>query len=212
MPWLGDPCLGGAAGAAGATAPTAGLAPAGAPGAPGAADGGGIAPGASLAPGLTAPGGETAALGGAGGVPLAPGTGSALGRGASALGAFAGRVPFGGAASPPGAPGAPGKPVLTAGLIAALGGTGALPCWISVALCATAGGSTGVAPPCPGATATAGATTAPLALAPPFTPGTGPRTPGGGGRLMTLLMTSRLWMLAKMMLFGGRATYTGART
>ena len=67
----------------------------------------------------------------------------------SAPGALAGSVAFGLPACP-----APGKPVLAAGLIAALGGTGALPCWISVALCATAGGSVGVAPPCPGATAT----------------------------------------------------------
>ena len=136
--------------------------PAGAPGAAGAADPGGVAPGASLALGLTAPGGDTAALGGAGGAPLVPGTGSALGLGkdwfgASTPGAFAGCVPFGVPVCPAGAP---GKPVLTAGLIAALGGTGALPCWISVALCATAGGSVGVAPPCPGATATAGSRSA----------------------------------------------------
>ncbi|PPD04965.1 MAG: hypothetical protein CTY30_12270, partial [Methylocystis sp.] len=169
---------------------------------------------------MTAPGGDTATLGGAGGAPLVPGTGSALGLdkdwfGASTLGAFEGCVPFGVPVGLPGAlgaPGAPGKPVLTAGLIDALGGTGALPCWIRVALCATAGGSTGVAPPCPGAPATTGAGTAPLGLAPPFRPGTGPRGPGGGGRLMTLLMTALLWMLAKMMLFGGGATYTGART
>ena len=151
-----------------------------------------------------------AALGGAGGAPLVPGTGSALGLGktwfgASMPGAVAGCAPFGVLAGPPGAFGAPGKPVLTAGLIEALGGTGAFPCWISVARCATAGGSTGVAPPCPGATAT-GAGTAPLGLPPPLAPGTGPGTPGGGARLMTLLMTSLLWMLEKMMLFGGRTT------
>ena len=110
-------------------------------------------------------------------MPLAPGTGSALvlGKdwfGASTFGAFAGCVAFGDTA------GAPGKPLFTAGLIAALGGTGNLPCWISEAFCATAGGSTGVAPPCPGATVTAGATTAPLALAPAFTPGTTPGRPG----------------------------------
>ena len=69
-----------------------------------------------------------------------------------------------------------------------------------------------MAPPCPGATVTAGETEGPLALPPVFTPGTGPGKPGWGGLLMTLLMTSLLWMLAKMMLFGGRATYTGART
>jgi len=84
-----------------------------------------------------------------------------------------GSVAFGLPACP-----APGKPALAAGLIAALGGIGALPCWISVALCATAGGSVGVAPPCPGATATAGETEAPLALAPALTPGTAPGRPG----------------------------------
>jgi hypothetical protein len=54
-----------------------------------------------------------------------------LGRGCvegSAPGALAGSGAFGLPACP-----APGKPVLAAGLIAALGGTGALPCWISVA-------------------------------------------------------------------------------
>jgi hypothetical protein len=168
--------------------PIAGLAPVAPPG----------ASGAGLAFGLTAPG-DTAALGGGGGAPLAPGTGSALvlGRGCvegSAPGALAGSGAFGLPACP-----APGKPVLAAGLIAALGGTGALPCWISVALCATAGGSVGVAPLCPGATGEPGR---PPALVP--SPPTG--AAGCGGRLITLLMTARLWMLAKMMLFGGGAT------
>jgi hypothetical protein len=167
--------------------PIAGLAPA----PPGAS-------GAGLAFGLTAPG-DTAALGGGGGAPLAPGTGSVLvlDKGCvegSAPGALAGSVAFGLPACP-----APGKPVLAAGLIAALGGTGALPCWISVALCATAGGSVGVAPPCPGATGEPGR---PPALVP--SPPTG--AAGCGGRLITLLMTALLWMLAKMMLFGGGAT------
>ena len=174
-----------------------GLEPGAAPGAVGAADPGGAAPG--LAFGLTAPG-DTAALGGAGGAPLAPGTGRALvlGKGwveGSAPGALAGSVAFGLPVCP-----APGKPALAAGLIVALGGTGALPCWISVALCATAGGSVGVAPPCPGATGEPGR---PPALAPPSPP-TGPA--GCGGLLITLLMTALLWMLAKMMLFGGGAT------
>lgn len=155
---------------------------------------GGEAPGAVLAFGFTA------ALGGAGGAPLAPGTGSALvlGKGwfdGSAAGALAGCTELG----PPGRPpGAPGKPVLTAGLIAALGGTGALPCWISVARCATAGGSVGVAPPCP----------APIAGAPGRPPILSPGPAAGAGavrRLMTLSMAARLWMLAKMMLFGGGA-------
>ena len=174
----------------------AGLEPGAAPGAVGAADPGGVAPG--LAFGLTAPG-DTATLG-AGGAPLAPGTGKALvlGKGwveGSAPGALAGSVAFGLPVCP-----APGKPALAAGLIVALGGTGALPCWISVALCATAGGSVGVAPPCPGATGEPGR---PPALAPPSPP-TGPA--GCGGLLITLLMTALLWMLAKMMLFGGGAT------
>jgi collagen type IV alpha len=201
------------AGAVGAVAPMAGLEPGAAPGAVGAADPGGAAPGFAL--GLTAPG-DTAALGGAGGVPLAPGTGSALvlGKGwveGSVPGALAGCVAFGLPACPAGAP---GKLALTAGLIVALGGTGALPCWISVALCATAGGSVGVAPPpCAGATAAAGEPGRPIALAPgrlgSSRPESGPTagdTADGGRLLMTLLMTALLWMLAKMMLFGGGAT------
>jgi hypothetical protein len=182
----------------------AGLDPVAAPGAVGAAAPGGVAPGASLAFGLTAPG-DTAALGGAGGAPLAPGTGRALvlGRGwvdgSAPGGAFTGCVAFGLPVCPAGAP---GKPALTAGLIVALGGTGALPCWISVALCATAGGNVGVAAPCLGATVPAGNGEGPVALAP--SPATG--AAGCGGLLMTLLMTVVLWMLAKMMLFGGAAT------
>jgi hypothetical protein len=39
----------------------------------------------------------------------------------------------------------PGLIAALAGLIDALGGTGALPCWISVARCATDGGSAGLA-------------------------------------------------------------------
>jgi hypothetical protein len=176
----------------------AGLEPGAAPGAAGAAGPGGAAPG--LAFGLTAPG-DSAALGGAGGAPLAPGTGRALVRGkgwveGSAPGALAGSVAFGRPTCP-----APGKPALAAGLIAALGGTGALPCWISVARCATAGGSVGVAPPCRGAAVAVGNPAGPPALAP--IPATGAP---GGGLLITLLMTALLWMLAKMMLFGGGAT------
>jgi hypothetical protein len=182
----------------------AGLEPVAALGAAGAADPGRGAPGASLAFGFTAPG-DTAALGGAGGAPLAPGTGRALILGEGCVeggvpgGAFTGCVAFGLPACPAGAP---GKPVLTAGLIVALGGTGALPCWISVALCATAGGNVGVAPPrCAGATAPAGAPGRPIGLAP------GPAAGKGVcGLLITLLMTALLWMLAKMMLFGGGAT------
>ena len=176
------------------------------PGAVGAADPGGAAPG--LAFGLTAPG-DSAALGGAGGAPLAPGTGKALVRGkgwveGSAPGALTGSVAFGLPACP-----APGKPALAAGLIVALGGIGALPCWISVALCATAGGSVGVAPPCAVAAGAPGEPGRPIALAPSPPPGPAPGPSpraGCGGLLMTLLMTALLWMLAKMMLFGGGAT------
>ena len=178
-----------------------GLEPGAAPGAVGAADPGGAAPG--LAFGLTVPG-DTAALGGAGGAPLAPGTGRALvlGKGwveGSAPGALTGCGAFGLPACP-----APGKPAFAAGLIVALGGTGALPCWISVALCATAGGSVGVAPPCPTA---AGEPGRPIALVPTaLSPSPAAGDAGCGGLLMTLLMTALLWMLAKMMLFGGGAT------
>ena len=176
-PGGGATTLGWTAGAAGAVVPIAGLAPVAPPG----------ASGAGLAFGLTAPG-DTAALGGGGGAPLAPGTGSALvlGKGCvegSAPGALAGSVGFGLPTCP-----APGKPALAAGLIAALGGTGALPCWISVARCATAGGSVGVAAPCPSATGEPGR---PPPLAPsPASPATG--APGCGRRLMTLLMTALL--------------------
>jgi hypothetical protein len=187
---------------AGAAVPTAGLEPPTAPAGGGAA--GGVAPGASFAFGRAAPG-DTAALG-AGGAPLAPGTGSVLVFGkawfeGSALGAFAGSVAFGAPALLPPGTGAAVKPVFTAGLIAALGGTGNLPCWISVAFCATEGGNVGVAPPCPGPAVTAGATEVPLALRPSPPPAT-----GGDGLLMTVLITVVLWMLAKMMLFGGGAT------
>ena len=154
--------------------------------APGAMDPGGAAPG--LAFGLTAPG-DSAALGGAGGAPLAPGTGRALvlGKGwveGSVPGALTGCGAFGLPACP-----APGKPALAAGLIVALGGIGALPCWISAARCTTACG-----------------TAAPAGLARPAIagarlPGPGPAaapapTAGAaaGGRLMTVLMTVVLWM------------------
>ena len=184
----------------------AGLEPGAAPGGVGAADPGGAAPGFAF--GLSAPG-DIAALGGGGGAPLAPGTGRALvlGKGwveGSAPGALAGCSGLGLPVCP-----APGNPAFAAGLIVALGGTGALPCWISVALCATAGGSVGVAPLCPGATVAPGEPGRPIALAPsPLlgpAPGPSPR-PAGGGLLMTLLMTALLWILAKMMLFGGGAT------
>ena len=83
----------------------------------------------------------------------------------------------------------------------ALGGTGSFPCWISVAFCATEGGSAGLA--------ALGATTAMPPLAPPGAagdPGATGAGCGGGGRLMTVLITVVLWMLAKMMLFCGGTT------
>ena len=130
---------------------------------------------------------------GKGGAPFWPGTGKAL-----ALGKASGVTFVGNGLVDDAPPPAPlGVVTLTAGLIDALGGTGSFPCWISEALCATAGGRPGVAavggvPPAPGT---------PLAA-----PAPGPAGPGCGRWLITLLMTVVLWMLAKMMLFGGGAT------
>ena len=142
----------------------------------------------------SAVGAPAAPVGGGGGAPFVPGTGSAFafGRGwpcGVTAGALAGSVL--GAATPlPGR--TPPTPGLTnAGLIDALGGTGALPCWISVALCATEGGSAAVA--APGA-ATGAPPLAPSGAAAAPCPGTGPAP--GGGRLITLLITVVLWMLA----------------
>ena len=91
-----------------------------------------------------------------------------------------------------------------AGLIAALGGIGSFPCWISEAFCAAAAGSVGPVPagataPCPGAAFVPSAPGRPPA---PAAPG----VTSGGGRLITVLITVVLWILAKMMLFGGGAT------
>ena len=107
-------------------------------------------------------------------------------------------MPFGatdvaGAPGAPGATGAPTTPAFTAGLIEALGGGGNLPCWIRVALCATAGGKVAVAPPGAGAAATGGVG-APLGGT--FAPPGGSAGASCAGRLMTLLMTVVLWMLA----------------
>jgi hypothetical protein len=74
---------------------------------------------------------------------------------------------------------------LAVGCIVALGGIGALPCWIRAARCATACGTAG-----------------PAGLARPATagarlpgPGPGPAPAGNAcGRLMTVLMTVVLWM------------------
>ena len=136
-----------------------------------------------------------------------PGTGNALAFGSgwtcgATAGAVAGSAVGVAPPCPAGAPGAPGR--LTAGLIDALGGTGALPCWISVALCATEGGSAGVA--APGAATEIGPLAPNRALAESGTGGLPGGGGGGGGRLITVLITRVLWMLAKMMLFGGGAT------
>lgn len=101
---------------------------------------GAVADGASLAFGFVAgPVPDTAGGAGIGGAPLAPGTGSALGRdnpcpGWTAFGATLAGI-------------APVAPSRAAGVIAALGGIGILPCWISEARCATAGGSAGAGAP-----------------------------------------------------------------
>jgi hypothetical protein len=93
---------------------------------------------------------------------------------------------------------AAGVPNRAVGWIAALGGIGALPCWIRAARWTTACGTAG-----------------PAGLARPATagarlPGPGPAGPApagaAGGWLITVLMTVVLWMLLKMMLFGGGAT------
>jgi hypothetical protein len=81
---------------------------------------------------------------------------------------------------------------LIVGLIEALGGAGSFPCWISEARCATDGGkeaasADGAVPPVPASPVAAFG-------------------PGCRGRLITLLMTVVLWMLAKITLFGGGAT------
>jgi len=74
-------------------------------------------------------------------------------------------------------------------LIEALAGTGSFPCWISVAFCATEGGSAGLA--------ALGAATGMPSLAPPWAAGDpGATGAGGGGRLMTVSIILLLWMLA----------------
>ena len=122
--------------------------------------------------GGTAPG--TAA---AGGLPGAPGAGKVLASGS--LAAAGGGVVAGATLAGPGA----GIPGLTVGWIVALGGIGALPCWIRAARCATACGTAG--PAVVARPATAGARLP--------GPGAGPAA-GGGGRLITVLMTVVLWM------------------
>ena len=130
---------------------------------------------------------------GKGGAPFWPGTGRALAFGNASGVTFVDKGLVGDTAAPVPV----GVVTLTAGLTEALGGTGNFPCWISEALCATEGGRPGDAadsgvPPAPGR---------PLAA-----PAPGAAGPGCGRWLITLLMTVVLWMLAKMMLFGGGAT------
>lgn len=165
----------------------------------------------ALALGLAGTRGVAAA--GTGGAPLAPGTGRALAFGNAwpAGSAFGDNLEGIGAFGAPFCPtAAPEMPGLAAGLIEALGGTGSFPCRINEAFCAAAAGSAGPAP-AGGTAAWPGAPLAPGSpgVAPPLgrtLPAPGVTGPGCGGRLMTLLMTVVLWMLAKMMLFGGGAT------
>ena len=169
-------------------------------GAPGRA--GGIPPGAVAVGGTGLPPGKgPAPAGGAGGPPLVPGTGSVLAWGNLVCGASAGAVcgAMGGVAVGATAVGVVGgAPGLAIGRIIALGGIGALPCWISAARCTTACGMAGPAglarPSIAGARLPGPAAPAPAAGA------------GAGGRLITVLMTVVLCMFWKMMLFGGGAT------
>lgn len=161
----------------------AGLAPLRRLGAAGAGAGGG---GVSLAPGLTLPGTVSGAPDGTGGAPFSPGTGSVL--------AFGSVIGCGSAVGATLAGTAPGVPGLAVNLIDALGGSGALPCWISAARWVAAAGRLGPGPACcPDAAAAAAAAGLPGGAA-------------GGGWLMTLLMTVVLWMLLKMTSFDGGAT------
>lgn len=96
-------------------------------------------------------------------------------------------------------------------LTLALDGTEALPCSISEARRAAVAGST--APIGRNAACAAdGPAPAPAARGGLTNGRAGLTEPGGGRRLMTLLITVVLWMLAKMMSFGGGRTYTGGRT
>ena len=156
-------------------------------GAPGRA--GGVAPGAVAVGGTGLPPGKgPAPAGGAGGPPWAPGTGSVLAWGSLVCGARAGPVcgAMGGAAVGATAVGvAGGVPGLATGWIVALGGIGALPCWISAARCTTAcgtAGPTGLARPAIAGARLPGPAPAPTAGA------------GAGGRLITVLITVVLWM------------------
>jgi hypothetical protein len=140
-----------------------------------------------------------------------PGTGRALAFGGAGGNAFAGTLAGVGAVGAACCPGdTPGAAGLIAGLIEALGGTGSLPCWISEAFCAAAAGSAGPAPtggtpgPAPPLAADGGAAALGRAAGSPRPAGAAGG--GCGGWLMTVLMTVVLWMLVKMMLFGGGAT------
>ena len=112
-----------------------------------------------------------AAPAGTGGAPFAPGTGRELVFG----GSLVPPCPGGKAAGAIGTAGG-GVADFATGLFATLGGTGNLPCWISVARCLTEGGSGGVIAVTGGGLVGAGAPGAAAGAV-------------GGGWLMTLLMT-----------------------
>ena len=142
---------------------------------------GAVAAGASRLPG-TIP----APAGGVGGPPWAPGTGSVLAWGSVlACGSLVCGATGGAAVGATAVGVAGGVAILAVGWIVALGGIGALPCWIRAARCATAcgtAGPAGLARP-----ATAGA------RLPGADPGPAPGA-GAGGRLITVLITVVLWM------------------
>src|SRR5450755_2388478 len=124
---------------------------------------------------------------GAGGVPFAPGTGKELVfcgslvrpcPGGSAVGAIVAGIA--GAVVPAFAAGLFARGLFARGLFARLGGSGSLPCWISITRCCTFLGSCGVTVVVCGVAAGVGE------------PGAGA---AGAGWLMTLLITVVLWML-----------------
>ena len=171
---------------------------------------GGVAPGfaggrpAGFSCGLawSPPCGVLATPAGGGGAPLAPGTGNVLVN-VLVLGGSLNRPCPGGGMVGGTVAGTTGAvvPGFAAGTFARLGGGGSLPCWISITRCWTFLGSCGVAVVVWGGGVGVG-------VPGPGVPSAGAPEAGaaGGGWLMTFLMTVGLWMLLKMMLFGGGAT------